>query len=232
MRRLSPLALALCAPLALVAAAGCSSSAPPSAERAATPRGEALQLTPPNAAPAPPASPAIPSADATPSTDTAPSDEAASSAADAPSADTALSAADASSANAVPSPSAAPADTPSLPAADDGPLPDVKVVNIGMHIGGGPHDDVTKEPIRRSVAPHFDAFRRCFALAENPTKGGDFGVDLRIGKDGGKAEVREARTALKGEAFTRCVVGVFERIDFLKPRRGPTVVSYSLRFTP
>ncbi|KYF53822.1 hypothetical protein BE08_42870 [Sorangium cellulosum] len=108
----------------------------------------------------------------------------------------------------------------------------MKVANIGMHIGGGPHDDHTKEPIKRSVAPHFDDFRRCFALAEAPAKGGDFGIDLRIEKDGGKAEVRKPRTAIKGEAFTKCVVGVFERIDFLKPRRGPTVVSYSLRFTP
>ncbi|WP_437787252.1 hypothetical protein [Sorangium sp. So ce1097] len=108
----------------------------------------------------------------------------------------------------------------------------MKVANIGMHIGGGPHDDYTKEPIKRSVAPHFDEFRRCFALAEDPTKGGDFGIDLRIEKDGGKAEVRKPRTALKGQAFTKCVVGVFERIDFQKPRRGPTVVSYSLRFTP
>jgi hypothetical protein len=101
-----------------------------------------------------------------------------------------------------------------------------------MHIGGGPNDDVTKDPIRRSVHPHFDAFRRCFAQVEDPKKGGDFGVDLRIDKAGGKAQVSHPRTALKGAGFKDCVVKVFEGIDFLKPKGGTTTVSYSLRFTP
>ncbi len=100
-----------------------------------------------------------------------------------------------------------------------------------MHIGGGPNDAATKEPIRRSVEPHFDDFRRCFALVED-TKGGDFGVDLRIAREGGKAKVSHPRTALKGKAFQSCVVEAFERIDFLKPKGGDTTVSYSLRFTP
>jgi hypothetical protein len=112
------------------------------------------------------------------------------------------------------------------------PLPDVKVANIGMHIGGGPNDAPTKAPIKLSVEPHFDEFRRCFALVEDPKKGGDFGIDLRIEKDGGKAKVTKPRTALKGEGFTPCMVGVFEKIDFRKPKGGATVVSYSLRFTP
>ena len=112
------------------------------------------------------------------------------------------------------------------------PLPSVKVVNIGMHIGGGPNDDITKEPIRRSVHPHFDDFRRCFAKVEDPKKGGDFGVDLRVDKAGGKARVSHPRTALKGKEFKACVVTVFEGIEFLKPKGGTTTVSYSLRFTP
>ncbi|WP_437604558.1 hypothetical protein WMF20_25350 [Sorangium sp. So ce834] len=219
MPRPAPLFLALSAPLAL-AAAGCSSGATPPAERHAAPQAEALATAPASAAPPPTDPPAIASASASAATP-AP----AASAPAAPAASAAASAAPAASAAADP---AAPASAP----ADAGPLPKVKVANIGMHIGGGPHDDFTKEPIKRSVAPHFDDFRRCFALAEDPTKGGDFGIDLRIEKDGGKAEVRKPRTALKGAAFTKCVVGVFERIDFLKPRRGPTVVSYSLRFTP
>jgi hypothetical protein len=107
----------------------------------------------------------------------------------------------------------------------------VKVENIGMHIGGGPNDAATKEPVRRSVEPHFDALRRCFAMAEEPKKG-DFGIDLRIDKAGGKAKISHPRTALKGKAFEACVVHVFEAIDFLKPKGGTTVVSYSLRFTP
>jgi hypothetical protein len=101
-----------------------------------------------------------------------------------------------------------------------------------MHIGGGPNDDVTKDPIRRSVQPHFDAFRRCFASVEDAGKGGDFGVDLRIDRAGGKARVSHPRSALKGKEFKECVVHTFEGIDFLKPRGGTTTVSYSLRFSP
>ncbi|WP_438030996.1 hypothetical protein [Sorangium sp. So ce233] len=215
MRRPAPLLVALSAPLAFAfafAAAGCSSRATPPTERSAAPQAEAAPTAPASAAPPPPAAPAA-----------------------AASASAAGSASASAAAPASAAPAASAAADPAAPAAaadDAGPLPKVKVANIGMHIGGGPHDDYTKEPIKRSVAPHFDEFRRCFALAEDPTKGGDFGIDLRIEKDGGKAEVRKPRTALKGEAFTRCVVGVFERIDFQKPRRGPTVVSYSLRFTP
>jgi hypothetical protein len=101
-----------------------------------------------------------------------------------------------------------------------------------MHIGGGPNDDVTKDPIRRSVSPHFDEFRRCFSQVEDPTKAGDFGVDLRIARAGGAAKVSHPRTSLKGKAFKECVVSTFEKIDFLKPRGKTTTVSYSLRFTP
>lgn len=122
--------------------------------------------------------------------------------------------------------SAAPAATESAP------LPRVTVANIGMHIGGGPNDDVTKDPIRRSVQPHFDEFRRCFAQAEDTHQAGNFGVDLRIDRAGGKARVSHPRSALKGKEFRSCVVSTFESIDFLKPRGGTTTVSYSLRFTP
>jgi hypothetical protein len=107
----------------------------------------------------------------------------------------------------------------------------MSVTNIGMHIGGGPNDAATKEPIKLSVEPHFAEFRKCWVHAEGG-KAGDFGVDLKIGKDGGKAKVTEPRTALKGAGFKQCVVKVFEGIEFRKPRGGATVVSYSLRFTP
>jgi len=116
--------------------------------------------------------------------------------------------------------------------AAEAPLPAVRVANIGMHIGGGPNDDVTKDPIRRSVQPHFDEFRRCYAQVEDASKAGDFGVDLRIDRAGGKAQVSHPRSALKGKDFRACVVRTFEGIDFLKPRTGTTTVSYSLRFTP
>lgn len=112
------------------------------------------------------------------------------------------------------------------------PEVEVEVKNIGMHIGGGPNDKETKAPIKISVEPHFEAFERCFAKADDPTKGGDFGVDLRIEREGGTAKVTEPRTAIKGDAFEDCVLAVFQAIDFQKPKGGATVVSYSLRFTP
>jgi hypothetical protein len=108
----------------------------------------------------------------------------------------------------------------------------VRVINIGMHIGGGPNDSATKAPIRASVEPHFDEFRRCSALVDDAKRNGDFGVDLRIPRDGGQAEVRTPRTALGGPEFARCMVEAFARIHFKKPLGGDTVVSYSLRFVP
>lgn len=129
-------------------------------------------------------------------------------------------------------PSAAAAPAPVQTPAPAPPLPDVKVSNIGMHIGGGPNDAPTKEPIRRSVEPHFDAFQACFAELDDKDQGGDLGVDLRIERGGGKAKVSHPRTALKGKPFEACVVRVFEAIDFLPPKGGTTTVSYSLRFTP
>lgn len=102
-----------------------------------------------------------------------------------------------------------------------------------MHIGGGPNDNATKDPIGKSVEPHFDEFRKCFARAYDQKKGGDVGVDLLIPGAGGKAKVTPTvRTSIKGERFDECVVSVFKEIDFLKPRFGNTTVSYSLRFTP
>lgn len=112
------------------------------------------------------------------------------------------------------------------------PPASLKVANIGMHIGGGPNDGPTKEPIKRSVEPHFDALRRCFTLVEDQKKSGDFGLDLLIPKDGGKAEVSHPRTSLKGEGFQACVVKTFEGIDFKKPKTGRTMVSYSIRYSP
>ena len=104
----------------------------------------------------------------------------------------------------------------------------IRVFNIGMHIGGGPNDDITKEPIYKSVAPHFAEVGQCFpAGAAAPI---DFGVDLTIEAKGGKAQVERPRTSLRDDTFISCVVGVFQGIDFLPPRLGKTVVSYSLRF--
>jgi pyruvate/2-oxoglutarate dehydrogenase complex dihydrolipoamide acyltransferase (E2) component len=119
------------------------------------------------------------------------------------------------------------------PVAPEAPLPNVKVANIGMHIGGGPNDAVTKEPIHKSVIPHYDEFRRCYGLLEDQKKGGTFGIDLLIDKAGGKPKsVTKPRSPMKGHEFSECMVKAFEQIDFQKPKTGTTKVSYSLRFTP
>ena len=137
------------------------------------------------------------------------------------------------SATAAPTTSAAAAPSAAPPAPPEAPLPSVKVANIGMHIGGGPNDAVTKEPIHKSVIPHYDEFRRCYGLLEDQKKGGTFGIDLLIDKAGGKPKsVTKPRTPMKGHEFSECMVKAFERIDFQKPKTGTTKVSYSLRFTP
>jgi hypothetical protein len=111
-------------------------------------------------------------------------------------------------------------------------LPPVRVENIGMHIGGGPNDAENKAPIAESVAPHFDELRACWARVDDPARGGDFGVDVLIQPEGGRARVTNPRTSIRPAAFRDCVVAVFEGIDFKKPRKGLTMVSYALRFSP
>ncbi len=109
----------------------------------------------------------------------------------------------------------------------------VKVVHIGMHIGGGPNDDVTKEPIRASVRPHFAELSACYAATGSKVES-DFGVDLLIPEAGGKAQVSHPRSTLKGAPpeLSTCIVAVFEETDFKRPLTGRTVVSYAMRFTP
>jgi hypothetical protein len=101
-----------------------------------------------------------------------------------------------------------------------------------MHIGGGPNDAINKAPIADSVAPHFDEIRACWAKVDDPARGGDFGVDLLIQPEGGRPRVSNPRTGIHPDAFRDCLVGVFETIDFKRPLKGLTMVSYALRFTP
>ncbi len=148
---------------------------------------------------------------------------------------TAASAPPSASASASPSPGAPPAapaaSNESPPGGEEPPgsLPEVTVENIGLHIGGGPNDDASKEPYKKAVEPHFDDFRACYVKVAEPDKGGTFGVDLRLGRNGGKPEVRQPRTAMKGKDFRDCVIGVFSNIEFPPPHK-PVVFSYSLRF--
>jgi hypothetical protein len=107
----------------------------------------------------------------------------------------------------------------------------VRVENIGIHVGGGPFDEATKIPIKRSVEPHFNELARCYALV-SPQVAGDFGIDLLLLANGGKPMVSHPRTRLTGAGFTECMIQAFEQIEFLPLRAGTTTVSYSLRFTP
>jgi hypothetical protein len=126
-------------------------------------------------------------------------------------------------------PTAAPGEPSPAPPAGAESLPEVTVQNVGLHIGGSANDDAAKAPYKRAIEPHFDAFRSCYVEVEEPGKGGTFGVDLFIGRDGGKPEVRQPRTGIKGQKFRECMVQAFEAIAFEKPK-APTVISYSVRF--
>jgi len=100
-----------------------------------------------------------------------------------------------------------------------------------MHVGGGPYDEPTKEPIRRSVEPRFAALAECWKHVTKPRQG-DAGVDLVIEAAGGRAKVSNPRVTLEGEGFKECLVAFFESVDFEKPKFGKTTVSYSVRFLP
>lgn len=140
-----------------------------------------------------------------------------------------------------PSPAAPSADTtkaePPAEAPKATPEPSPKAVSVvvdtyGLHIGGGPNDTATKAPFVHSVEPHFPALAACFAKADDTTKGGDFGVDLLVAREGGKAKVTQPRTAIPGEAFRACVVDVFSAVEFERPKYGATMASYAVRFRP
>jgi hypothetical protein len=110
-------------------------------------------------------------------------------------------------------------------------LPELKVENIGLHVGGGPNDADTKAPFLRAIAERFPEFMDCYRKNEDPAQGGRFGMDLHIARTGGHPRVEQPRTAMHGPAFRACVSSVFESVEFQKPTRGPTTISYSLRFT-
>lgn len=119
---------------------------------------------------------------------------------------------------------------PDTPADPTRSLPEVTVRNVGLHIGGGSNDPASKEPFQRAVAARFEAFLSCYRQVVEPDKGGTFGVDLFIKREGGAPEVRQPRTSMKGEGFRECVIDVFESVVFDRPAKGPTVISYSLKF--
>jgi hypothetical protein len=110
-------------------------------------------------------------------------------------------------------------------------LPDVAIKNVGMHIGGEDNSAASKRPIRATVKNHYDAMRRCYAMADTPKKKTTFGVDIRIDGKGGKPKVSNPRNGLKGEGVTSCLVSVFEAIEFApQPNGQARMVSYSVEF--
>ncbi len=111
------------------------------------------------------------------------------------------------------------------------PLPELKVENIGLHVGGGPNDADSKAPFLRAIAERFPEFMDCYRKNEEPAKGGRFGIDLHIARAGGHPSVEQPRTAMHGPDFRACVSSVFESVEFQKPTHGPTTISYSLHFT-
>jgi len=111
------------------------------------------------------------------------------------------------------------------------PLPELKVENIGLHVGGGPNDADTKAPFLHAIAERFPAFMDCYRKNEDPAKGGRFGIDLHIARAGGHPRLEQPRTAMHGPDFRACVSSVFESVEFQKPTHGPTTISYSLHFT-
>lgn len=102
--------------------------------------------------------------------------------------------------------------------------------NIGLHIGGGPNGAQAKAPFLNAIRDRFPAFMDCYRKSEDPAQGGRFGIDLHIERSGGHPELKQPRTALRGAEFRACLEQVFQSIQFQKPERGPTTISYSLRF--
>lgn len=130
-----------------------------------------------------------------------------------------------------PAPGAAVAQTATNADHQGSALPELKVHLSGMHIGGGPNDDVSKRPFIQSIEAAYDSLRACYKKAEDPTQSGTFGVDLKIAARGGTPELQQVRTALKGESLRECIGTVFKGIEFAPPPKGRTIVSVSVRFT-
>ena len=187
-----------------------------------------LSACTPSARPEPAPQAAAPASEPPPGSDAATADAAR----DAPDAATATPDAEAGAA----APATRPDAGPDAGARQEAPARAVKVVTIGMHVGGGPFDEPTKEPFKKAVEPRFADFARCWAEhVKVAVKQADIGVDLLIEAAGGKPKVSNPRSTLDKEtsaALLPCVVGVFEDVDFPRLARGKSGVSYSLRFTP
>jgi len=113
----------------------------------------------------------------------------------------------------------------------DKALPELRIEQLGMHVGGGKNDPEEKAPFHRALEQKFPAFLECYRLAEEPWAGGSFGIDLKIPRSGGAPLAEQPRTRIRGSGFQECMVAAFGKVQFEKPKAGPTVISYSIVFS-
>ncbi|RYZ06745.1 MAG: hypothetical protein EOO73_14435 [Myxococcales bacterium] len=113
----------------------------------------------------------------------------------------------------------------------DKALPELRVEALGMHIGGGSNTPAEKAPFHRALERSFPAFLECYRGAEDPWAGGSFGVDIKVPRAGGAPTLEQPRTKIRGVAFRDCMLLALSRVQFEKPKAGPTVLSYSVAFT-
>ena len=113
----------------------------------------------------------------------------------------------------------------------DKALPELRIEALGMHVGGGTNSPEEKAPFHRALERQFPAFLECYRLAEDAWAGGSFGIDIKIARAGGAPTVEQPRTKIHGAGFQDCMLTAFGKVQFEKPKAGPTVVSYSVMFT-
>ena len=107
----------------------------------------------------------------------------------------------------------------------------LEVKTIGLHVGGGPNDSETRGRYVSIIETKLAEFKKCHVLTPDTNKKASFGVDLLLPAKGGRPQVKDYRTSLKGRDFQACVLGTFGQIRFPEVPR-PTVISYSLLFKP
>jgi hypothetical protein len=112
----------------------------------------------------------------------------------------------------------------------DRALPELRIEPLGMHVGGGKNTPEEKAPFHHALEQKFPAFLECYRLVEEPWQGGSFGVDIKIPRAGGAATVEQPRTRIRGNGFQDCMLAAFQKVQFDKPKAGPTVLSYSVLF--
>ena len=113
----------------------------------------------------------------------------------------------------------------------DKALPELRIEALGMHVGGGTNSPEEKAPFHRALERQFPAFLECYRLAEDAWAGGSFGIDIKIARAGGAPTVEQPRTKIHGPGFQDCMLAAFGKVQFEKPKAGPTVISYSVMFT-